>query len=224
MQARILEVCVGKPQQIKVNGKRELSGIFKTPVADTVQLSLTRLAGDGQANRKFHGGREKAVYVYSAIHYDWWQSHWRPGPLEPSQFGQNLTVDGLPDDQVRIGDQFQLGSAVVTVAQPRIPCAKLGVRVNDPGFTRRFLQAGFLGYYLHVDQSGCLTRGDVMQLIKRADQDITVRALWQTVFTPKQDRQLARAALQLPHLDQGWRQRLRQITDGFAGPESKHKP
>ncbi len=214
MKAEILEVCIGMPQEIEVNGKQELSGIFKSPAEGPVKLSLTNLDGDGQANLKFHGGREKAIYVYSATHYGFWQSKLESDSLEPSQFGQNLTVDGLPDDEVRIGDQFQLGTALATVAQPRIPCAKLGVRVGNPEFTNRFLMAGYLGYYLYVDEPGSLGRGDVMTLVKRADQDITVRALWQTVFTENRDVDLAAAALEFPYLDEGWKKRLRKIASG----------
>ncbi|MCG8413443.1 MAG: MOSC domain-containing protein [Pseudomonadales bacterium] len=211
MNAKILEVCVGMPQEIEVNGKQELSGIFKSPVEGPVELSLTNLTGDGQANLKFHGGREKAVYVYSANHYGFWRNELVIDSLEASQFGQNLTVDGFPDDEVRIGDQFQLGTAVATVAQPRIPCAKLGVRVGDPEFTNRFLMAGYLGYYLYVDEPGALSSGDSMTMIKRADRNISVRDLWQTVFTTNRDAELAAAALEFPYLDEGWKKRLRKI-------------
>lgn len=211
MKATVLEVCVGMPQEINVNNKTELSGIFKAPVEGLVELSLTNLAGDEQANLKFHGGREKAVYVYSANHYEYWREELGKTNLEPSQFGQNVTVDGFPDDEVKIGDKFKLGSAVLTVAQPRIPCAKLGVRMGDPEFTNRFLMAGYLGYYLYVDEPGSVSAGDSMELIQPAEHTISVRALWQTVFTQDRDLDLAQAALEFPYLDEGWKKRLRKL-------------
>ena len=211
MKARILEICVGKPQPIEVNGKLEDSGIFKREVSGTVPLSLLNLEGDEQANLKYHGGRSKAVYVYSASHYPYWQEALGKESLQPSQFGQNVTVDGLADDTVRIGDVFQLGTALVEVAQPRIPCAKLGVRLGDPEFANKFLMAGRLGYYLYVVEEGVLAVGDEMRLVQRPEHEVTVADLWQTTFTQQRSLDVAQQALQLPHVDEGWKKRLRAI-------------
>ncbi len=213
MKARILEICVGKPREIEVNGELVSSGIFKEQVQGSVPLTLLNLEGDQQANLKFHGGRSKAVYVYSATHYPYWQEALGCGSMESSQFGQNITVDGLADDEVRIGDVFQLGTATVEVAQPRIPCAKLGVRVGDADFSAKFLLAGRLGYYLYVIEGGELAAGDTMQLIQRPDHEITVTDVWKTTFTQQRDLDVARQVMQFPHVDEGWKKRLRALLD-----------
>lgn len=211
MKASILEICVGKPREIDVNGERVSSSIFKQAVQGTVPLSLLNLQGDAQANLKFHGGREKAVYVYSASYYPYWQDVLGRETLEPSQFGQNITVDGLPDDEVRIGDIFRLGSATVEVAQPRIPCAKLGARLGNRDFAAQFLLAGRLGYYLYVIEPGELTTGDDLCLLERPDHEITVADLWQTTFTQERDLHMARQVMDFPHVDEGWKKRLRAL-------------
>lgn len=211
MNAQILEICVGRPKEIEVKGEWVSSGIFKEKVHGSVPLTLLNLEGDQQANLKFHGGRSKAVYVYSATHYPYWQEALGRDSLEPSQFGQNITVDGLADDEVRIGDVFKLGTATVEVAQPRIPCAKLGVRVGDPDFSAKFLLAGRLGYYLYVIEGGELAAGDTMQLIQRPDHEITVTDVWKTTFTQQRDLDVARQVMQFPHVDEGWKKRLRAV-------------
>lgn len=211
MKATVLEVCVGKPKEIDINGNKELSGIFKYPVEGKLPLSFVNLEGDEQANLKYHGGRTKAVYVYSNTHYPFWCDVMEKSELESSQFGQNITVDGLADDDVYIGDIFQLGTATVEVAQPRIPCAKLGVRVGDKEFSTKFLLAGRLGYYLYVIEEGELGSGDEMKLLDRGEHNITVADLWQTTFTPDKDFEVAQQALEFSHVDEGWKKRLRAL-------------
>jgi MOSC domain-containing protein YiiM len=211
MKAVIQEICVGKPKEIKVNGELAMTGIYKSAVEGPVNLSLTNLEGDEQANQEVHGGRDKAVYVYSSLHYPFWQEQLGRAIMEPSQFGQNLTVGGLSDDEVRIGDRFRLGTAVVTVAQPRIPCAKLGARMGDPTFPNSFLLTGKLGYYLYVEEPGTLQQGDNMELLEAASHEVTVTSLWRTVFTPAHEVSIAKQAIDFPHLDNGWKKRLRAI-------------
>ncbi len=211
MKANILEICVGKPEELIINGEPMMSAIYKSPVDGPVTLSETNLEGDEQANPELHGGRDKAVYVYSNVHYPYWQEQLGRAEMEPSQFGQNLTVDGLSDDEVKIGDRFQLGSAKVTIAQPRIPCSKLGKRMGDPTFPNSFLLTGRLGYYLYIDEPGSLQAGDEMTLLQSADHEVTVTSLWRTVFTPAHDLKIAKVAIDFPHLDEGWKKRLRAI-------------
>ena len=211
MQATITEVCVGKPKEIVINGEAVMSAIYKSPIERPVEVSTTNLEGDEQANPSVHGGRDKAVYVYSSTHYPYWQEQLGRATMEASQFGQNLTVDGLSDDDVKIGDRFQLGSAIATVAQPRIPCSKLGKRLGDPTFPNTFLLTGRLGYYLYSEEAGSLQAGDEMTLREQASHGITVTSLWRTVFTPAHDLKIAETAIDFPHLDEGWKKRLRAI-------------
>jgi len=209
---RITAVCVGEPGNIGFRGKDVKTGIFKLPVQGAVAVNLLNLAGDRQADLTVHGGRDKAVYVYPQIHYDYWAEALGGRRLEPSQFGENLTVTDLTERTVLVGDRYRAGTALLVVSQPRIPCYKLGIRLNDPKFPAVFLQSGKLGFYLRVLEEGVLQSGDEFELLERPAHGINVHSLWQTVFGRPADVAGASDALQqLPHLDEGWLRRLRSI-------------
>lgn len=215
MKAKILEVCVGKPRDIILNGQTERSGIHKSPVTGSVALGLANLAGDGQANLKYHGGREKAVYVYPAEYYPDWQRILGKDPLEPSQFGQNLTVDGFPDEAVHIGDRFRVGTALLEVAQPRIPCAKLAARVGREGFGNEFPMAGRLGYYLYTLKTCEVQAGENMERVRAAAHSVTVAKLCRSVFSEADDLEVIKLALEFPYVDEGWKKKTQ-------GPSQKN--
>lgn len=208
MTMRIARVCVGGPADIEFDGKMVTTGIFKSPVDDSVAVGLLNLAGDGQADLTVHGGRDKAIYAYSQDHHDYWAKKLGVARLEDAQFGENLTVAGLSEDEVIVGDRYKVGSATVTVTQPRLPCFKLGIRLGDKAFPKRFLDSGRLGMYLRVEEEGALQCGDTFDLIDRPDHGISLHDLWQTVFRNDGDADLALENLQ--HLDAGWIRRLRQ--------------
>lgn len=212
MEASIRLIAVGMPTEIRHNGKTKMTGIFKTPVDGRVSVSLLGITGDGQADLTVHGGRNKAVYVYPECHYKPWAEELGLSELEPSQFGENLTVRGLSEQTVAIGDSYQIGSVTVIVTQPRLPCFKLGIRMKDDSFPQRFLQSGRLGFYLGVEQEGEFGRGERFELIDRPGHGITVHDLWHTVFGLEADKEKAERCLELlPHLDAGWKRRLRKI-------------
>jgi MOSC domain-containing protein YiiM len=137
--------------------------------------------------------------------------------LEPSQFGENLTVSGIDEESVRIGDRFSFGSVVAVVAQPRIPCYKLGIRMGDAGFPKRFTAAGRPGVYLRIEQEGETGAGDQFELIEEAVHGISVAALWRIVFGGKsasRQEDAARCLEVMPYLDAGWQRRLKVIAKG----------
>lgn len=208
MTIQIVQVCVGEPADVEFDGKIVTTGIFKSPVEGSVEVSSLNLVGDGQADLTVHGGRDKAIYVYSQDHYDYWARELGVGKLEDAQFGENLTVTGLSEDEVVIGDRYKVGSTTVTVAQPRLPCFKLGIRIGDKAFPKQFLDSGRLGMYLRVTEEGALQCGDTFELIDRPDHGISLHDLWQTVFRNEGDADLALE--NLAHLDAGWLRRLRQ--------------
>jgi len=210
--ARIEEVCLGKKQAIQHQGETRYSGIFKQPVTAPVAVLAETLEGDEQVDRRFHGGLDKAIYVYPEQQYSYWQKELNRGPLKSSFFGENLTVSGLTDETVCIGDRYQAGSATVIVSQPRIPCFKLGAAAADDTLPAKFLQAGWLGFYLRVEKTGSLQKGDAFTLIEKATHGISVRKLWEITFTDQTSSQLATEAMaELPFLDEGWLKRLRGI-------------
>jgi MOSC domain-containing protein YiiM len=212
MNAEILSVCVGMPRDVSWQGKQVTTGIFKSPVEGRVAVSKTHIEGDGQADLSVHGGRDKAVYVYPAGHYPYWAAELGRDQLEPAQFGENLTVSGLDEMSVCVGDRLRLGSVVAVVAQPRLPCYKLGLRLNDESFPARFLQAGRPGFYLRVLEEGDLARRDTVDIIERAAHGITLHDLWQTVHAPSDARVTPAECMEnMPHLDDGWLRRLRRV-------------
>jgi len=210
MTAIISSIAIGEPITVEHEGRQVTTGIYKSPVAGPVRVTRLGIEGDGQADLTVHGGRDKAVYAYPDKHYPSWSAELGLDALEPSPFGENLAVTEIDEDSVHIGDRFSFGSVVAVVAQPRLPCFKLGIRMNDPDFPPRFLQSGRLGIYLRVEQEGEAKPGDAFELVEAAGHGITVTALWRCVFGKDRDPGLARRCLELmPHLDEGWRRRLR---------------
>lgn len=209
---KVIEVCVGMPKSVHSGPKVISTGIFKSPVQGKVFAGLQHLAGDGQADLSVHGGRDKALYAYPSEHYSHWAKELGAAKLESSQFGENLTVSGLMESSVVLGDRYRLGNVIATVTQPRLPCFKLGIRMADDTFPNRFLVSGRLGFYLRVEQEGTVQAGDPIELLQRPVHGISIFRLWQIVFGGERNVADAQFALDnLLHLDAGWLRRLRQI-------------
>lgn len=160
---RILSVNVGGLQQIeKKNGDAFYTGIFKTPVTAAVNVTSAGLVGDAQGNQKQHGGPDNAVYVYSAEHYATWRREEARDDLVFGTFGENLTVTALQEADVRIGDVYRAGTALLEVTQPRLPCSTLGLRMQDATFPDRFLASRRTGMYLRVLREGVVRANEEM--------------------------------------------------------------
>lgn len=172
---RVVSVNVGTPAPLGPGPDAPLSGIVKRPVAGPVEVGPTGLAGDGQADLRVHGGRDKAVYAYPLEHYAAWSAELGRDDLEPGHFGENLTVEGLREDEVRIGDVLRIGTALFQVTQPRIPCFKLAIRMGDPFFAKPFLRSGRSGFYLRVLEEGTLAVGDAIVREERGADPVSVR-------------------------------------------------
>jgi MOSC domain-containing protein YiiM len=170
---RLLSVNVGLPRTVEFHGHTVRTGIFKEPVAFRVHVGKLGLDGDGQADLTVHGGPDKAVYAYDLSGY----AHWRRAlarDLPLGQFGENLTVEGLPETEVRIGDAYRIGTALFQVSQPRSPCFKLAMKMEMPDFPRRFLAAGRTGFYFSVLEEGEVGAGDTITRVSREPGEITV--------------------------------------------------
>lgn len=212
MDSRILEISIGRPATVDYEGREVSTGIFKSAVQGPVHVTRDGMLGDGQADLTVHGGHDKAVYVYPDRHYATWAAELGVAALATSQFGENLRVDGWTEQTVAIGDRFRFGSVTAIVSQPRLPCFKLGIRMGDDDFPRRFLQSGRLGWYLRIEAEGETAAGDTFSRISRASHGITVERLWRIVFCGEGGAIEAAACLDsLPHLDAGWQRRLRQL-------------
>ena len=172
---RVLSVNVSLPKEVAYQGKLVSTGIFKDPVSRRVVAHQLGLEGDGQADRRVHGGIDMAVYAYPVEHYGYWEQVLARGPMPKGQFGENLTVQGLLEDGVRVGDIFRIGGTLMQVTQPRVPCYKLALKMNaGADFPARLLESGRLGFYLRVLQEGEVGAGDAIELVDRDERSVTI--------------------------------------------------
>lgn len=169
---RVESVNVGEPRAVEVDGGVVVTAIWKSPVEGRIPVRGVNLDGDDQADRTVHGGPDKAVYAYSVEDIAWWESQLGVR-LGDAPFGQNLTVSGIPVSEAVIGERWALGSALLEVAQPRLPCFKLGVRMGDARFPRVFAAAGRPGAYLRIVEEGDIGAGDAIEVVSRPEHGVT---------------------------------------------------
>ncbi|MGI9100477.1 MAG: GNAT family N-acetyltransferase [Solirubrobacteraceae bacterium] len=198
---RVESVNVGEPRPVEVDGHTVWTAIWKSPVEGRVPLRGVNLRGDDQADRTVHGGPDKAVYAYAVEDTAWWEAQ-LGGPLGAGAFGENLTVRGLPVSEAVIGERWAVGGAVLEVAQPRLPCFKLGLRMGDPRFLKRFAAAGRPGAYLRVVHEGDIGAGDQIDVVSRPAHGVTSALVSRALL---REPQLLAAALQAPELPAGLR-------------------
>ena len=171
---KILSVNVGSPREIKWKGKIVRTSIFKRPVTGAVRIAKLNLDGDKQSDLKVHGGAQKAVYAYPMEHYAFWREVLPDVELTWGAFGENLTIEGLLESVVRIGDCLRVGSAQLVVTQPRLPCFKLGIRLGREDVIDKFFRSERSGFYLSVVQEGVVSAGDSIELLSRNNANVTV--------------------------------------------------
>jgi MOSC domain-containing protein YiiM len=197
--ARVVSVNVGEPRTVAWRGREVTTAIWKEPVEGRVTLRGVNLVGDDQADRRVHGGVDKAVYAYAVEDYDWWAAS--TGALAPGTFGENLTTTGIDLGGCRIGDRWRVGTAELEVAQPRQPCFKLGIRMGDDAFPERFAEAGRPGAYLRIVTPGEVGAGDAIEVRAADEPAVPLLAL---VTDPIEERVLRRVAAD-PRVPEGWR-------------------
>ena len=174
--AKLVAVCVAELRTVMFRGHPVSTGIYKLPVEGPVMVRTLNLAGDAQADLKVHGGIDKAVYCYPSEHYEAWKEE-LGRPLSFGTFGENLTVAGLFEDEVRVEDVLAVGEASLQVTQPRLPCFKLGIKMRDQRFLRKFLRSGRSGFYCRVLQEGNLEAGQPIRLLERNPARPTISSL-----------------------------------------------
>jgi MOSC domain-containing protein YiiM len=162
---KLFSINVGLPRNVAHGSTRVETGIFKRPVIGPVKVSRLNIEGDHQADLSVHGGVNKAVYAYSWKNVDYWKKFLGRADLDPGSFGENLTIDGLLDTEISIGDELEIGTARFQVTQPRFPCFKLGIAMGQPEFVKTFDESGRNGFYLSVLQEGTITAGDKIKKI-----------------------------------------------------------
>jgi MOSC domain-containing protein YiiM len=207
---RIVSINVGLPREVQWRGKIVTTSIFKAPVSGRVLVNRFNVAGDRQSDLTVHGGADKAVYIYPSEHYAFWREA-LPGVTLPwGAFGENLTTEGLLEEEIRIGDRLRIGTADFSVTQPRMPCFKLAIRFNRADMVKRFLQSGRTGFYLSVSQEGEVGAGDPVRVVARDDHAIAVADIVGLYTADGANQDLLRRASELPALPEGWRDYFRK--------------
>lgn len=196
---------VGAPRLVHANGHSVMTAIWKHPIQGPVALRGVNLRGDDQADRSVHGGPDKAVYAYARADIDWWEGELGRS-LGDAPFGENLTVSGLPVSEAVIGEQWALGSALLQVAQPRLPCFKLGLRMGDPRFLKHFAAAGRPGAYLRVLREGDIAAGDNIEVTSRPTHGVTSALVARALLGEHHLLLAALAATELPADLRAWMQ------------------
>ena len=189
------------------------TGIFKSPVSGPVALRTLNLDGDRQADLSVHGGVYKAVYAYPSEHYPFWKRELPHMDLPWGAFGENFTTEGLLEDDLHVGDQFQVGSALVMIRQARMPCYKLAAKFQRDDIIERFLRSGLSGFYFSVEKEGVVQNGDSFQPIGLNPDGVTIAEMNRLFFREKYSRKLLQKAIATGPLPQDWREYFQERLD-----------
>jgi len=212
---KLISLNVGLPRQVNFKGEVVNTGIFKEPIQRRVKLRKLNLDGDKQADLIVHGGIDKAVYSYAKEHYEFWRQDLQDMSLPWGMFGENFTTEGLFEESVNIGDTLQIGTARVISTQPRMPCYKLGVKFGRMDIIKRFLASGLTGVYFKVMKEGELEQGDEIKLIKKDENNVTVKDIVKLYTVNKDDVQTTERAIKVKDLPNGWKfhfiEQLKQV-------------
>ncbi len=211
LEARVLAINIGQPRTVDYDGETVRTAIFKDPVDEPVRLTRLGFVGDGQADRRVHGGPTRAAYLYPHEHYAHWEPRLGGGPLPYGQFGENLTTEGLIESTIHVGDVFVLGAARVQVSSPRVPCFKLGMRTGDKAIVAPFLESGRLGAYLAVLEEGVVAPGDSMTLLHRIPGAVLFSELIAALYHPDASGELLARVLASPALQPAHTQRIENV-------------
>ena len=205
---KLISLNVARPRLAIYKGASINTGIFKKPVSGRVALRTLNLDGDRQADLTVHGGPYKAVYAYPSEHYPYWREELPGTDLPWGMFGENLTTEGLSEDDLHIGDRFRIGSATVMVRQPRMPCYKLPVKFQRDDILERFLVSGRSGFYFSVEQEGEVGAGDSIELLSRNQGGITIAEMNQLFVRDRYNQELLQKAIATAGLPESWREYL----------------
>ena len=216
--SRLLAISVGLPVQHLIDGRLITTGVFKLPATGPVQVGRLGAAGDGQATQPNHGGPDQALSAYSTVHYRFWAERFGRDDFSPGIFGENLTTEGMAEDEVYIGDVISIGTAVLQVTHPRIPCFRLSHRLGLPLFHDEQLQSGRVGFLLRVLEEGELEGGAPIMLVERDRDPVSVaRCIAATLLGQELPDVLHRLS-ELPHLSSKWRKLVSSRLDACGTP------
>jgi MOSC domain-containing protein YiiM len=200
-RGKVLSVNVGGVREFEYSGRPARSAIWKSPAVGRIAARGVNLAGDDQADRQAHGGPDKVAYAYAVEDARWWEQEIGRS-LACGEFGENLTTEGVEPNDALVGERWQIGTTIFEVSEPRIPCWRLGVRMNDRLFPRRFTEALRPGAYLRIVVEGDVGAGDEIRVVERPNHDLTIRDVFR-IYT--RDRAEAGRLLAVPRMSESWR-------------------
>src|SRR6266566_972050 len=209
--AMLLSVNTGLPKNVAWQGKTVYTGVWKHPVDGPAMARRLNIDGDGQGDLAGHGGEQRAVLVYQVQSYRHWQRHFGRDDLGYGQFGENLTIDGLKDDEVCIGDRYRIGEAEFEVTQPRVTCYRVGLRMGEPELPALLVSHHRPGFYMRVLREGRIRAGDRIVKTRSGPGALSVAEVDALLYLPGRDRDRLRAAVRIPALSPGWQQSFRDL-------------
>src|SRR3954463_5357209 len=210
---RLLSVNVGQPREVDWNGRTVRTSIWKSEVHDRRWVTRLNVAGDAQADLTAHGGEHRAVYVYDISAYRHWERELGRTDFVNGQFGENFTVQGLPDDEVCVGDRYRIGGALFEVTQPRVTCYKVGLRMGEPRMPALLYAHGRPGFYLRVLEEGEVGAGDAIERVTAGPGEMTVREVSALLYLGGRTARNLERALAIPALSAGWRQSFEALRE-----------
>lgn len=208
---QIVSTNIAQPAIIEWRGEQVQTGIYKYAVETSIFLGAEDVLNDHVLDRRYHGGADKACYLYSADHYPFWRHRYPEPDWQWGMFGENLTVRGLDESEVRIGDRFRIGGAEVQVTQPRQPCFKLGVRFGDQAVVDDFWRFPYPGVYVRVLHPGSVNAGDSLVLLESNPESLSVSQIFSIFRTRRTDKELMQMALAEPFLAESCRRSVQKI-------------
>jgi MOSC domain-containing protein YiiM len=214
---KLISINVGLPRVVMSNGEPVSTGIFKEPVAGRVMLRTLNLDGDHQADLSVHGGPSKAVYVYPSEHYDYWKHESPEMKLPWGMFGENFTSAGLFESELNVGDKLRVGSAVVMVTEPRMPCYKLGIKFGRSDIVKKFLASERTGFYFAVLQEGEVGVDDSFELIEKSERSVRVIDITRLYTREKHNVRLLRRAIEVEALPESWKSYFQHRLEKLIG-------
>src|ERR1700757_952448 len=203
--AQLLSVNVGLPRDIEWKGKSVHTAVWKNAVHGRRKVGKLNIEGDGQGDLRGHGGEHRAVLVYQIDSYRYWEKQLGRSDFVFGQFGENFTVEGLPDDEVCIGDRYRIGSALFEVTQPRVTCYRVGIRMNEPRMPAMLTSSGRPGFYFRVLREGEVGAGDEIAKVGEAKERMTVAEINALLYSSSHPRDKLERSLRIEALSPGWR-------------------
>ena len=203
---KLLSVSVSMGKEVPFMGKTVATGIFKEPVSGSTMLRTLNLDGDQQVDLRGPGGIYKAVCVYTIENYEHWKGQLGRTDFRIPQFGENFTVKNMQEDKIHVGDVFRVGDALVEVTQPRVPCYRLGIKMNDSQFPKKFLQSCLVGFYLRVLEQGEVGAGDRIELVQKDPEGMSVRKVCHLYYFDPKNLEDCQRAIRIHALSPGWRE------------------